>query len=189
MAAFVTFTTVLYQIGSPESRRPGATELVDADPRDFAHLPGVPWPVTAWRLGPRPLRALSRPRVRPLVCPVLDRARPRGMVGLLSRSRPAWRSRACVVRLRHVEPILVRVVPELAERVPVGRSHGVAQRLSAATVVAGIEAGPCGAHGDRPVGAENCSLEGDLETDPRRARQRRMGVDVVDAAVRLARQA
>jgi hypothetical protein len=45
MAAFVTFTTVLYQIGSPESRRPGAVELVDKDPRDFAHLPGVPWPV------------------------------------------------------------------------------------------------------------------------------------------------
>jgi hypothetical protein len=46
MAAFVTFTTVLYQVGSPESRRPGvAVELVDADPRDFAHLPDVPWPV------------------------------------------------------------------------------------------------------------------------------------------------
>lgn len=45
MAAFVTFTTVLYQVGSPESRRPGVTELVDADPRRFAHLPDVPWPV------------------------------------------------------------------------------------------------------------------------------------------------
>ncbi len=45
MAAFVTFTTVLYQKGSPESRRHGAIELVDADPRDFAQLPGAPWPV------------------------------------------------------------------------------------------------------------------------------------------------
>jgi hypothetical protein len=45
MAAFVTFTTLLYQVGSPESRRPGAIELVDADPRDFAHMPDVPWPV------------------------------------------------------------------------------------------------------------------------------------------------
>jgi hypothetical protein len=45
MAAFVTFTTLLYQVGSPESRRPGTIELVDADPRDFAHLPDVPWPV------------------------------------------------------------------------------------------------------------------------------------------------
>jgi len=45
MAAFVTFTTFLYQKGSPESRRPGVVELVDSDPRDFAQLPGVPWPV------------------------------------------------------------------------------------------------------------------------------------------------
>jgi hypothetical protein len=45
MAAFVTFTTVLYQKGSPESRRPGVLELVDVDPRDLAHLPDVPWPV------------------------------------------------------------------------------------------------------------------------------------------------
>ncbi len=45
MGVFVTFSTVLYQRGSPESRRPGAIELVDADPRRFAHLPGVPWPV------------------------------------------------------------------------------------------------------------------------------------------------
>jgi hypothetical protein len=45
MAAFVTFTTVMYQLGSPESRRPGVVELVDVDPRDFAHLPDAPWPV------------------------------------------------------------------------------------------------------------------------------------------------
>ena len=45
MAAFVTFTAFLYQKGSPESRTPGAVELVDADPRDFADRPDVPWPV------------------------------------------------------------------------------------------------------------------------------------------------
>jgi len=45
MAAFVMLTAVLYQTGSPESRRPGVRELVDADPRDFADRPGVPWPV------------------------------------------------------------------------------------------------------------------------------------------------
>ena len=39
MAAFVTFTTCLYQKGSPESRRPGVVELVDSDPRDFSRLP------------------------------------------------------------------------------------------------------------------------------------------------------
>jgi hypothetical protein len=31
--------------GSPESRRPGVVELVDADPRSFADKPDVPWPV------------------------------------------------------------------------------------------------------------------------------------------------
>jgi hypothetical protein len=42
---FVLLTTVLVQKGSPESRRPGAIELVDADPRDFADRKDVPWPV------------------------------------------------------------------------------------------------------------------------------------------------
>jgi hypothetical protein len=45
MAVFVLLTTCLIQKGSPESRRPHVTELVDADPRDFAHEPDVPWPV------------------------------------------------------------------------------------------------------------------------------------------------
>jgi hypothetical protein len=45
MAAFISLTAVLYQKGSPESRRPGVIELVDADPRDFADQPDVPWPV------------------------------------------------------------------------------------------------------------------------------------------------
>src|SRR5678815_2034995 len=45
MAAFVLLTAVLYQKGSPESRRPGVRELVDADPRDFADRPDAPWPV------------------------------------------------------------------------------------------------------------------------------------------------
>lgn len=45
MAVFVLLTTVLVQKGSPESRRPHVKEPVDADPRDFADAPGVPWPV------------------------------------------------------------------------------------------------------------------------------------------------
>jgi hypothetical protein len=45
MAVFVLLTTRLVQRGSPESRRPHVRELVDADPRDFAHLPDTPWPV------------------------------------------------------------------------------------------------------------------------------------------------
>ncbi len=45
MAVFIMLTVVLVQRGSPESRRPGAIEESDADPRRFAHLPDVPWPV------------------------------------------------------------------------------------------------------------------------------------------------
>ena len=45
MAVFVLLTTFLIQKGSPESRRPNVIELVDANPRDFADQPGVPWPV------------------------------------------------------------------------------------------------------------------------------------------------
>jgi hypothetical protein len=45
MAVFVLLTTFLIQKGSPESRRPGVTELVDADPRDFKDDPAAPWPV------------------------------------------------------------------------------------------------------------------------------------------------
>src|SRR5688500_17793147 len=45
MAVFVLLTTFLIQKGSPESRRPGVTELVDTDPRDFADAPDAPWPV------------------------------------------------------------------------------------------------------------------------------------------------
>jgi hypothetical protein len=45
MAVFVLLTTFLVQKGSPESRRPNVPELVDADPREFADRPNVPWPV------------------------------------------------------------------------------------------------------------------------------------------------
>jgi hypothetical protein len=45
MAVFILLTTALTQKGSPESRRPGATELVDTDPRAFRNHPNVPWPV------------------------------------------------------------------------------------------------------------------------------------------------
>jgi hypothetical protein len=44
MAVFVLLTTCLVQ-RSPECRRPGVKKLVDADPRDFADAPDVPWPV------------------------------------------------------------------------------------------------------------------------------------------------
>jgi hypothetical protein len=45
MAAFVLLTTRLVQKGSPESRRRGVIEAVDADPRLHRDAPGAPWPV------------------------------------------------------------------------------------------------------------------------------------------------
>ena len=45
MAAFVVLTAFLVQKGSPESRRPGAVEESDADPRRFRSEPDAPWPV------------------------------------------------------------------------------------------------------------------------------------------------
>jgi hypothetical protein len=55
MAVFVLLTTWLVQKGSPESRRPGVKELVDTDPRDFAHDPEAPVAGQARRLDPAPL--------------------------------------------------------------------------------------------------------------------------------------
>lgn len=45
MGVFVMFSTVLYQRGSPESRRFGVTEPYDVDPRRFQDEPDAPWPV------------------------------------------------------------------------------------------------------------------------------------------------
>jgi hypothetical protein len=52
MGAFVWMTVMLVQKGSAESRRPGAVELVDADPRSFRDAPDAPSHVRAggWRL-------------------------------------------------------------------------------------------------------------------------------------------
>jgi hypothetical protein len=52
MCAFVVMTAFLFQKGSPESRRIGAIEESDADPRRFRDLPDVPSPVRrgGWRL-------------------------------------------------------------------------------------------------------------------------------------------
>ena len=45
MAVFVLVTTVLYQVGSSESKRPGVVEPVDVDPRDVTVTNDMPWPV------------------------------------------------------------------------------------------------------------------------------------------------
>ena len=51
---FVLVTTMLYQVGLSQSKRP-VVELVDVDPRDMTLQPDTPWPVRRgglwlWRL-------------------------------------------------------------------------------------------------------------------------------------------
>jgi hypothetical protein len=45
MAVFVLLTTILYQEGSSESKRPGVIEPVDVDPRQVTLPSDAPWPV------------------------------------------------------------------------------------------------------------------------------------------------
>src|SRR5687767_502809 len=45
MAFYVLLTIYLYQLGSSESKRPDALELVDLDPRDSPQKHKAPWPV------------------------------------------------------------------------------------------------------------------------------------------------
>ena len=148
MAIFVLLTTVLVQKGSPESRRSGARELVDVDPRDFASDPRAPWPVRrgGWvlkvyenSLGAR----LHRPVPRVV-------GRPRGwrLCRVPSRADGAWPAGAGLCRIRRLGPILVRVVPELAERVPRHRRDGVVVGLPSPAVLPGVQAGACAARRD-----------------------------------------
>jgi hypothetical protein len=45
MAFYVLLTVYLYQLGSSESKRPDALELVDLDPRESPQKDKAPWPV------------------------------------------------------------------------------------------------------------------------------------------------
>ena len=91
MSAFVVLSAYLYQVGSPESRRPGARELVDADPRAFSDQPDVPWAGAARRLGAGPLRILARRRAVPALPGVVRRPCPRRL-GRAERRAAAARS-------------------------------------------------------------------------------------------------
>ena len=142
MAAFVLLTTFLVQRGSPESRRPGVKELVDADPRDFANATGAPWPV---RRGGWVLRLYEHSLGLAFVLLFLG-----SWVGHAAGGYAVYAAdqaehgqiRPELQRVSELGPFLVRVVPELAERVPLDRLDGVAGRVLAAALVARIEARP-----------------------------------------------
>src|SRR5688572_19982324 len=71
----------------------------------------------------------------------MGRPRARWLLGLCRRRSSAPSAGADVHRLRHLVAFLVRVVSELAERVPRHRGDGVARRLPTTTMVAGIQTG------------------------------------------------
>ena len=152
MTAFVTLTAILHQKGSPESRRPGAIEAVDADPRDFAHLDDAPWPVKARRLGLARLRTFTWTRLVWSLCDLVDWACLGGAANRHTQqlqTRPRVHDRVWDYSVRPA--VLVRVISELAERISVGGRHGLAGGLSTSAWLSRIKAGSCGALGDRAV--------------------------------------
>ena len=127
-----------------------SSELVDADPRSFADQPDAPWPVRrgGWILASMKFSRASR---CPAVLAVLGGTRLRrlGRISQLTRyARPAARRGD---RLPHVIQVLVRIVPELAKRIPVGGGDGLACGVSASARLTGIQAGSRSAWGNRTL--------------------------------------
>ncbi len=124
MAMFVVLTVCLRQKGSPESNSLDEDEEVDEDPRAKRNDPRAPWPV---RKGGFVLWLFSHSLAsRSSSCPAqLRRPRMGGRQSVFrgaNRARREWRHDPAI---HGNEPVLVRVVSELAERVPVTRSDGV----------------------------------------------------------------
>jgi Domain of unknown function (DUF6766) len=139
MAVFVLLTTFLIQKGSPESRRLGVTELVDADPRDFGDDPEAPWPV---RRGGWILTLYEHSLGVAFVLLFLVSWAGHALGGFAEYSADEQlhhQPPAGADRLPHLIAILVRVAPELAERVSRHCVDGLAGRLSAAALVPRIQ--------------------------------------------------
>ena len=119
MAVFVLLTTFLIQKGSPESRRPGVREAVDVDPQDFADDPRARGRSDAAAVAAT-LRELARPGVRVAVPRVVGGSRRRRVRGVCGRSDLTRPGASAVDGVSDIAAVLVRVVPELAERVPIG---------------------------------------------------------------------
>ena len=151
MAVFVLLTTFLVQKGSPESRRPGVKELVDTDPRDFADAPDAPWPV---RRGGWILRLYEHSLGLAFVLLFLIAWVGHALGGFAEYAadqRDASPAASSTHRLSDVGAFLVRIVPELAERVPGDRLDGLARGVPPTAMVAGIETGACAACRNRTL--------------------------------------
>ena len=140
MGAYVLLTVFLIQKGSAESKDPEKHEAVDDDPREADLRKEVPWPVRRGRPLAAALRELAAHRLRGPLHRVTRGPRPRWRrcaQRRAPRARPADRRH---VGLLQQLAVLVRVVPELAERVPRSPRHRRVQRVPPPTRITGEQA-------------------------------------------------
>src|SRR5919205_3497431 len=104
------------------------------------------------RLGPPALRALADDRALPPLRALLPPPRGRGRPGVQRRAVAARRAGGLHAGVPRHLALLVRVVPELAERVPLGRRDRRPLDLLAAARLARVEAGRRAAPRDRRGG-------------------------------------
>ena len=136
MGMYVVLTAFLFQRGSSESKPIDQPAPQDEDPRRAANRPGAPWPVRhgGWVLTAyeHSLSALF------FILFFGARRRPcnRRRQGLQRSGTGAWRPRRHGIAVSRHFAVLVRVVPELAERVSRRRSDRLGIGLSSATGIA-----------------------------------------------------
>ena len=150
MAAYVLLTVGLYQRGSSESKRPDRKEAVDRDPRDARGkaLAEAPWPV---RKGGWVLRVYEHSLSIAFIALFLISFWIHAVGGARARSAEELRhggEAISALRVPGDATVLVRVIPELAERVSFARRDGRAQYLAAPARFAGIQARRCAAFAD-----------------------------------------
>src|SRR6266516_2396382 len=149
MASYVVLTALLIQRGSPESKDPDAEEPVDEDPRQARERGDAPGP--ARRAGARAVRALPVAGAGGAVSDRVHVARPRRPRRVQPAATRARSGADLADRVRDQRPVLVPVVPELAERVPGRLRGGGARHLPAPARLTGVQAGRRAARQDRKL--------------------------------------
>ena len=151
MAAYVLLTIFLFQKGSPESKKPDEPNLGGRAAAQTAGRAGCARSGPPGRPAAEALFAFAQPRPRDAVPPVV--------LAASGGEHPPMNEEA----LQHHQPlktmidmlvgagVLVRELPELAERVPVHRRAAGAGHLPARTRLTGVEARRSPAHCDRAL--------------------------------------
>jgi hypothetical protein len=141
MGAYVLLTAFLFSRGSAESKDPDAGEPSDADPRLADKPKRVPWPV---RRGGLVLALYEHSLTIVLFVLFFCLVRParagRGRRVQCRTTGARWRGRLAAGLSGHLA-LLVRVAPELAERVSGSRRADRALNRPAPARVTGIQAG------------------------------------------------